>query len=214
MTRNFDVFFDLRLNKALSKQSWGCWFKTLSRPLWRHYNANDTSVNNHGYSTRVFQACLMFWCNIVTQHVSTNRCTIVKVNTCMNCIWRSPVIRLSNSWRFVGIHSVGGLYIVRPKATTWNNNDKIRMCIARLKLTDQSAKTVRKRHHIIKEHWKSVVVRQHCSVNYVENNCALQWRHNERDDVFSNHRHLGCLLRRLFRRRSKKISKLCVTGLC
>ena len=37
-TRSFDVFFDLRLNKRLSKQSWGWWFETLSRPLWRHCN--------------------------------------------------------------------------------------------------------------------------------------------------------------------------------
>ena len=38
VTQNFDVFFDLRLNKRLSKQSWGWWFETLSRPLWRHFN--------------------------------------------------------------------------------------------------------------------------------------------------------------------------------
>ena len=38
VTRSFDVFFDLRLNKRLSKQSWGCWLETLSRPLWRHRN--------------------------------------------------------------------------------------------------------------------------------------------------------------------------------
>ena len=31
--------FDLRLNKQLSKQSWGWWFETLSRPLWRHCDA-------------------------------------------------------------------------------------------------------------------------------------------------------------------------------
>ena len=37
--RSFDVFFDLRLNKRLSKQSWGWWFETLSNPLWRHSNA-------------------------------------------------------------------------------------------------------------------------------------------------------------------------------
>ena len=41
----------------------------------------------------------------------------------------------------------------------------------------------------------------------------LQWRHNGRDDV-SNHQPDDCLLKRLFRRRSKKISQLCVTGLC
>ena len=33
-------FFDLRLNKRLSKQSWGWWFKTLSCPLWRHCNGH------------------------------------------------------------------------------------------------------------------------------------------------------------------------------
>ena len=36
--RSFDVFFDQRLNKRLSKQSWGWWFETLSCPLWRHCN--------------------------------------------------------------------------------------------------------------------------------------------------------------------------------
>ena len=38
VTRSFDVFFHLRLNKRLSKQSWGWWFQTLSRPLWRQCN--------------------------------------------------------------------------------------------------------------------------------------------------------------------------------
>ena len=41
----------------------------------------------------------------------------------------------------------------------------------------------------------------------------LRWRHNEHDDT-SNHQPHGCLLNRLFRRRSKKTSKLRVTGLC
>ena len=40
VTRSFGVFFDLRLNKRLSKQSWGWWFETLPRPLWRHNNGN------------------------------------------------------------------------------------------------------------------------------------------------------------------------------
>ena len=41
----------------------------------------------------------------------------------------------------------------------------------------------------------------------------LQWRHNEHGGV-SNHQPYDCLLNRLFRRRSKKTSKLRVTGLC
>ena len=39
VTRSFDVYFDLRPNKWLSKQSWGWWFETLSSSLWRHRNA-------------------------------------------------------------------------------------------------------------------------------------------------------------------------------
>ena len=40
VTRNFDVFFDLRLNKQLSKQSWGWWFEMPSRSFWRHCNVS------------------------------------------------------------------------------------------------------------------------------------------------------------------------------
>ena len=43
-TRNFDVFFDLRLNKWLNKQSWGGCAETPSSPLWRHCNDNSSDV--------------------------------------------------------------------------------------------------------------------------------------------------------------------------
>ena len=42
---------------------------------------------------------------------------------------------------------------------------------------------------------------------------ALQWRHDEHDCV-SNHQPCDCFLNRLFRCRSKRTSKLRVTGLC
>ena len=38
VTWSFDVFFDLRLNKLLSKQSRRRWLETPSHPLWRHCN--------------------------------------------------------------------------------------------------------------------------------------------------------------------------------
>ena len=38
VTRSFDVFFDLRLNRRLSKQSWGWWLETPSGLLWSHCN--------------------------------------------------------------------------------------------------------------------------------------------------------------------------------
>ena len=44
-------------------------------------------------------------------------------------------------------------------------------------------------------------------------NMALRWRHNGHDSV-SKHQPHDCLLNRLFRHRSKKTSKLRVTGLC
>ena len=45
-----------------------------------------------------------------------------------------------------------------------------------------------------------------------QTHCSLQWRLNEHD-VISNQPH-DCLLNRLFKRRSKKTSKLRGTGLC
>ena len=53
------------------------------------------------------------------------------------------------------------------------------------------------------------------SHNAVPRACPItwQWRHNERDEVSNHHPH-DCLLNRLFKRRSKKTSKLRVTGLC
>ena len=54
--------------------------------------------------------------------------------------------------------------------------------------------------------WCAVIPFNFCRI-------TLQWHHNGGNGV-SNHRRLDCLLNRLFRRRSNKTSKLCVTGLC
>ena len=56
-------------------------------------------------------------------------------------------------------------------------------------------------------HFSSVTVSDHsCCI-------SLQWRHNGREGV-SNHQPHFCSLDRLFRRRSRKTSKLRVIGLC
>ena len=49
--------------------------------------------------------------------------------------------------------------------------------------------------------------------NHQRDLVALLWRHNGRSSI-SNHQSHDCLLNLLFRRRSKKISKLRLTGLC
>ena len=48
VTRSFDVFFDLRPNRRLSKQWWGWWFNKPLHPLWRHGNVNmsDSAMNS------------------------------------------------------------------------------------------------------------------------------------------------------------------------
>ena len=45
VTRSFDVFFDLRPNKRLSKQPWGWWFETSSRSLWRQCNESIPCIS-------------------------------------------------------------------------------------------------------------------------------------------------------------------------
>ena len=49
VTQSFDVFFDLRLNKRLSKQSRHRWFDTTSRSLWRQWNVT------------ILQLSIWFW---------------------------------------------------------------------------------------------------------------------------------------------------------
>ena len=57
------------------------------------------------------------------------------------------------------------------------------------------------------------IIREKCPIQSGYYIITLQWRHKERDGVLY-HRCLECLPKRLFRRRSKKPSKLRITGLC
>ena len=72
VTRSFEVFFDLRPNKRLSKQSWGWWSETPSSSLWRHRNGalyHDISFNLHvkfillNWSFEVFYVEVDSWYN-------------------------------------------------------------------------------------------------------------------------------------------------------
>ena len=66
VTRSFDVFFDLRLNKRLSKQPWGWWFEPLSWSLWRHCNASLLCVSVTGVNEYTFgYLCLLEKCEFV-----------------------------------------------------------------------------------------------------------------------------------------------------
>ena len=120
-TRSFDTFFDLHLNKYLSKQSRHRWFETPTCSLRRYCNG----VNTFRKAIAEIKGNVNFF------HVREHR----------DFRWLITIWRLSNSGQ------------------------------------------------------------------------VLQWRHNEHDGV-SNHQPHGCLLNRLYKCRSKKTSKLRVTGLC
>ena len=64
MAQSFDVFFDLRLKRRLSKyeESICCWFETPSRSLWRHCNVHDfflsVAVRSWPRGRRVLWFCI------------------------------------------------------------------------------------------------------------------------------------------------------------
>ena len=76
VTQSFNVFFDLRLNKQLSKQSWGWWFETLLRPLWRHCNAyGDIDLGQR--LTQVIGCCLTAPSHYLNQMLTYHQCGLL-----------------------------------------------------------------------------------------------------------------------------------------
>ena len=57
VTRSFDLFFDLRMNKRLSKQSRRRWFETPSRSVWRQSNIPKRLGQRHGCWCPSFLRC-------------------------------------------------------------------------------------------------------------------------------------------------------------
>ena len=80
---SFDVFFDLCLNKRLSKQSWGWWFEMPLHSLWRHCYGQFLACLLCVYwkhDPRIFECSLTlfffsFW---LKSYVSWNICIIIK----------------------------------------------------------------------------------------------------------------------------------------
>ena len=64
VTRSFDVFFDLRLNKRLGKQSRRWWFETPSCSLWRRSNELENVAVKFNHSEvihEVFTVCAIVY---------------------------------------------------------------------------------------------------------------------------------------------------------
>ena len=86
VTRSFDVFFDLRLNKRLNKQLWGWWFETLSRPLWRHSNV----------PLPLSLLPINWWWQEVMEFLQTSHWGLTKRRP----FWRRHFERVSLNWMF------------------------------------------------------------------------------------------------------------------
>ena len=108
VTRSFDVFFDLCLNKRLSKLSWGWWFETPPRSLWR-YCSEKCFCWRQLTSPQPVIRYLHDWCIIYTlpmhpdyedagikldtsiriymkeQIIASLSCSAIRI---LNCLWR------------------------------------------------------------------------------------------------------------------------------
>ena len=67
VTRSVEVFFDLRLNKRLSKQSYGWWLETSLRSLWGHFNAKWSSLH-------LYESSDIFLLSVDIYHVELDGC--------------------------------------------------------------------------------------------------------------------------------------------
>ena len=118
VTRSFDVFFDLHLNKWLSKQSWGWWFETLSCPLWCHCNGCYCY-----HFTAVFaKFAFVSWYEVMTQLWRHGNGNIVTLTILPAWLHRKLSKFRCNQWlKFVKAVTVPYLIISRKYMMTMNN---------------------------------------------------------------------------------------------
>ena len=101
VTRSFDVLFDLRLNKRLSKQSWGWWFETLSCSLWRHCNV-----------TRWIRTT--FWISFFSDRINGPDLQIARLDSDQFSSWPWPLLFKVKS----------GICYIQPKTPRLPRNEK------------------------------------------------------------------------------------------
>ena len=88
VTRSFDVFFDLRLNKRLSKQSWGWWFETTSHPLWRHSNHHNGFLSQKA-SYSIFAIVSFPPDPYKTITLTSSERITISIDLPLDCLWSS-----------------------------------------------------------------------------------------------------------------------------
>ena len=117
VTRSFDVYFDLRLNKRLCKQSGGWWFETLLCPLWRHSNEIKQNVHKVTAVSSKSQCFLYIPGARPTKHISIEfeirwnfKTLLCKIYAADHNDIFAPVTTVSLSWRVQNIVVIGRVY--------------------------------------------------------------------------------------------------------
>ena len=118
VTRSFDVFFDLRLNKQLSKQRWGWWFETPSRPLWRH--CNGIARTRHADSVHT--------CNKISYPSQTDACNRdARAHLELVCRRHFEVWKLLDFYsNFNEIYSHARVQLTVSQTVIWTQDDVIK----------------------------------------------------------------------------------------
>ena len=80
VTRSFNVFFDLHLNKLLSKPLRWRWFETPSRSLWRHHNDPLVYATKNTWKCSITHRDLN-WLNTATLASEKNICHVSTMTT-------------------------------------------------------------------------------------------------------------------------------------
>ena len=111
VTRGFEAFSDLRLNKRLSKQSRRRWFETPSRPFWRHCNEMSLHLATTTTKLQVFSekvlGCSWFRSNHLCWpfgviHNGWRNLTKSRLESLRWCAQPTPSWWLQMSWRQIG----------------------------------------------------------------------------------------------------------------
>ena len=168
------VFFDVHLDKRLSKQSRRRWFETLARSLWRHCNGHldentlssskrcpgPLTANSYNISTHWGQDEI----NAILQTTFSN-VFLLNENVLISIKISKAQLTTFQHWfrQWLGADWAPSHYLIQLWLFIW----RIYASLGISKLT-----------YWDREKWATY---------------PLQWRHNERDDVSNHHPH-DCLL--------------------
>ena len=129
--RSFDVFFDLRLNKQLSKQSWGWLFEKPSRSLWCHCNDLWIITSNDVLKERKY---IYIFCNY-TKLLKSQRLVQGWVSKSYVLCGRNFLslpdsqCHSSHSLLTQGPHKIGNVHPI-PLNLWFTSNNRLRSCFA------------------------------------------------------------------------------------